>query len=162
MEHHGVDPARRRDVVREHVLAMRALWTDDEAEFHGEFVDFSPSWSWPKPVQPRRSAGADGRRAGTEAVRGTSPSTATAGCRSAAPACARRCPRCATACERFGRDPATVRLVPFGTLYDAGKVDYYASLGVEEIVLRVPEGPRDPVLAELDRLADARRVGRPN
>ncbi|GLX02574.1 hypothetical protein Misp02_66600 [Microtetraspora sp. NBRC 16547] len=51
MENHGVDVPRRRDITREHVLAMRALWRDDVACFAGEFVRFGPSWSWPKPVQ---------------------------------------------------------------------------------------------------------------
>lgn len=48
--HHGAT-SRRTARMREHVLAMRALWTEDEAEFHGEFVDFAPSWSWPKPLR---------------------------------------------------------------------------------------------------------------
>ena len=48
---HGVDPARRWAVMRERVLAMRAIWTADQAEFHGEHVSFGPLWSWPKPVQ---------------------------------------------------------------------------------------------------------------
>jgi probable F420-dependent oxidoreductase len=52
MENHGVDYANRWAVVREKVLAMKAIWTEDEPEFHGEFVDFDPLWSWPKPVQP--------------------------------------------------------------------------------------------------------------
>ena len=52
MENHGVDFANRWKVVREKVLAMRELWTKDEAEFHGEFVDFDPVWSYPKPVTP--------------------------------------------------------------------------------------------------------------
>lgn len=51
MRHHGVDPDRRRAVGREKVLAMKELWTQDEASFPGEFVDFSPSWQWPKPIQ---------------------------------------------------------------------------------------------------------------
>ena len=51
METHGVDIARRRKVVREKVLACKELWTKDEAEFHGEYVNFEPCWSWPKPVQ---------------------------------------------------------------------------------------------------------------
>ena len=51
MAHHGVDPRRRTARMLEHVAAMRELWTRDEAEFHGEFVDFSASWSWPKPVR---------------------------------------------------------------------------------------------------------------
>jgi len=39
-------------IARERVLAMREIWTHDEAEFHGRFVDFDPIWCWPKPVQP--------------------------------------------------------------------------------------------------------------
>jgi probable F420-dependent oxidoreductase len=50
LRQHGVDPKRKVAVLREHVLAMRAIWTADEAEFHGEHVDFGPLYSWPKPV----------------------------------------------------------------------------------------------------------------
>ena len=64
------------------------------------------------------------------------------------------------ACERVDRDPSELRIIPFGTLYDASKVDYYASLGIEEIVLRIPAGTRDVVLAELDRLAAVIHAGR--
>ncbi|MEG8177213.1 LLM class F420-dependent oxidoreductase [Nocardia terpenica] len=49
---HGVPAAKRRTVLREYLEAMRALWTDEEAEYRGEFVSFGPSWAWPKPVQP--------------------------------------------------------------------------------------------------------------
>jgi alkanesulfonate monooxygenase SsuD/methylene tetrahydromethanopterin reductase-like flavin-dependent oxidoreductase (luciferase family) len=38
-------------LVREYVLAMKEIWAKDEAEFHGEFVDFDPIFSWPKPVR---------------------------------------------------------------------------------------------------------------
>ena len=48
---HGVPGGRRRTVLREHVDAMRALWSSDEAAYDGEFVRFGPSWAWPKPVQ---------------------------------------------------------------------------------------------------------------
>ena len=54
MENHGIDVKRRRALVREQVLAMQALWSHDVAEFHGEFVNFEPSWQWPKPVQKPR------------------------------------------------------------------------------------------------------------
>ena len=37
--------------MRESVEAMKAIWTQDEAEYHGRIVDFDPIWSWPKPVQ---------------------------------------------------------------------------------------------------------------
>lgn len=52
MENHGVAFETRWKVLRERILAMRRIWTEDEPEFHGDFVDFEPLWSWPKPVQP--------------------------------------------------------------------------------------------------------------
>lgn len=59
---HGVDPRFRTARMLEHVDAMRALWTADEAEFHGKFVDFGPVWSWPKPVRlPPVLVGGGGR-----------------------------------------------------------------------------------------------------
>jgi probable F420-dependent oxidoreductase len=51
MENHGTDPRRRFGLMRERIEAMRAIWTEDEAEYHGRYVDFDPTWSWPKPVQ---------------------------------------------------------------------------------------------------------------
>ena len=48
---HGVPPARRRTMLREYLEAMRALWTQDEAAYDGEFVKFGASWAWPKPPQ---------------------------------------------------------------------------------------------------------------
>jgi probable F420-dependent oxidoreductase len=51
MRNHGTDPARRFSVMRERIEAMKAIWTSEEAEYHGEHVDFDPIWSWPKPVQ---------------------------------------------------------------------------------------------------------------
>lgn len=52
MENHGANYKNRWAIVREKVLAMKSIWNADEAEFHGEFVDFDPIWSWPKPTQP--------------------------------------------------------------------------------------------------------------
>jgi probable F420-dependent oxidoreductase len=51
MRNHGTDPKRRFKVLHERIEAMKAIWTQEEAEYHGEFVDFDPIWSWPKPVQ---------------------------------------------------------------------------------------------------------------
>ena len=48
---HHVPPKRRRTMLREYIEAMTALWSQDEAEFAGEFVNFGPSWAWPKTVQ---------------------------------------------------------------------------------------------------------------
>jgi probable F420-dependent oxidoreductase len=51
MENHGTDPRTRWKLMRENILAMKRIWTDDEASFDGELVRFDPIWSWPKPVQ---------------------------------------------------------------------------------------------------------------
>jgi probable F420-dependent oxidoreductase len=151
--HHGVDMTTRRERAREHLLAMRALWQNDTAEFHGRYVDFSPSWSWPKPVRAGGPPVLIGGSAGpklfahiAEYADGWIP-IGGAGVRDALPALHR-------ACEEQGRDPGTVRVVPFGTLPSAGKVEYYASLGITEIVLRLPGGDADRVLPRLDRYAE--------
>jgi probable F420-dependent oxidoreductase len=63
MENHGTPFNRRWKVLRERVEAMKAIWTQEEPEYHGEFVDFGPIWSWPKPVQkpyPPVFVGGDG------------------------------------------------------------------------------------------------------
>jgi probable F420-dependent oxidoreductase len=51
MENHGTDPRTRFTVLRERVEAIRAIWTQEEASYHGQFVNFDRIWSWPKPVQ---------------------------------------------------------------------------------------------------------------
>jgi probable F420-dependent oxidoreductase len=51
MENHGTSYQHRWKILRERVLAMREIWTHDVVQFHGEFVDFEPLWSWPKPIQ---------------------------------------------------------------------------------------------------------------
>lgn len=152
IEQHGVTMAERRDVAREHVLAMRALWRDEVAEFHGRHVDIAPSWSWPKPAQPAGPpvliGGAPGPKLFAhiaEYADGWIP-IGGAGIRAALPDLHR-------ACEEVGRDPAELRIVPFGTIPDPGKIDYYASLGIDEIVLRVPGGDASRVLPVLDRYA---------
>jgi probable F420-dependent oxidoreductase len=48
---HGTAFATRWKLLRERIEAMKAIWTQDTAEYHGDMVDFPPMWSWPKPVQ---------------------------------------------------------------------------------------------------------------
>jgi probable F420-dependent oxidoreductase len=163
MEDHGVDVATRRDRAREHTLAMKALWSDDVAAFDGEFVHLEPSWSWPKPVQaggpPILIGGAAGPKLFAhiaEYADGWIP-IGGAGVRAALP-------ELRGALEAAGRDPATLRVVPFGTLPDPGKLEYYESIGVTEIVLRVPTGDADAVLPILDehvRVLDPTMNGAP-
>ncbi|HWF56377.1 MAG TPA: LLM class F420-dependent oxidoreductase [Solirubrobacteraceae bacterium] len=51
MGNHGTDPRTRMHLMRERVEAIRAIWTEDEASYQGEFVQFERIWSWPKPAQ---------------------------------------------------------------------------------------------------------------
>lgn len=152
MRTHGVDPGRRRDRVREHVLAMRALWTREEAEFSGEFVHVEPSWSWPKPATPGGPPVLLGGAAGptlfshvAEYADGWIP-IGGAGLSRALPALRR-------AVEEAGRDPDELHVVPFGSVPDPGKIDHFRGLGVTEVVFRVPSGDRDAVLPVLDEYA---------
>jgi probable F420-dependent oxidoreductase len=65
MENHGTDPRRRFSLMRERVEAMKAIWTQDEASYHGEQVDFDRIWCWPKPLQkphPPVLVGGNGER----------------------------------------------------------------------------------------------------
>jgi probable F420-dependent oxidoreductase len=149
---HGVTMSDRRAIAREHVLAMRALWANDIGSFAGEFVKIPPSWSWPKPVRPQGPPVLIGGAAGpklfahvAEYADGWIP-IGGAGVRAALPDLYR-------ACDAIGRDPATLQIVPFGTVPDAGKLEYYESIGVAEVVLRLPGGGADRVLPILDQYA---------
>ena len=149
MADHGVDYTTRRARVREHLLAMYALWSDEVASFTGEFVTLSPSWSWPKPVQQPRPLVLFGGAAGpklfahvVELGDGWMP-IGGAGLAGALPELRR-------AADAAGRDPGELSVIPFGTIPDPGTLDHYASLGVAEVVLRIPGGPAGTVLPVLD------------
>ena len=84
MANHGTDPSKRWTILRERVLAMKQLWTEDVASYHGEHVNFDRVWQWPKPVQrphPPIIVGGNGH-----ARCGGCSSTATVGGRSSAAA----------------------------------------------------------------------------
>ncbi|HXP73730.1 MAG TPA: LLM class F420-dependent oxidoreductase [Stellaceae bacterium] len=51
MENHGTLYPTRFKLMRERVLAMKAIWTEEQAAFHGEMVNFDPIWCYPKPAQ---------------------------------------------------------------------------------------------------------------
>ena len=152
-EHHGVDFAQRRAIVREKVEAMRTLWTHDEAEFKGEHVAFSPSWQWPKPMQQPHppiwlgvAPGPRNLRLLAEMADGWIP-IGGRGLTQAVPELRR-------VAEEIGRDMSNFDIVPFGSTPDRGKFEHFAALGVTEIVTNAPSGTRDEVLPFLDQYAD--------
>jgi probable F420-dependent oxidoreductase len=149
---HGVAFADRRAIAREKVLCMQALWDGDEASFDGEWVRLPPSYSWPKPIQRPRVRTLIGGGAGprlfaavADYADGWMP-IGGAGLADALPAL-----RAAFAAA--GRDPATLHVVPFGTVPTVGKLEHYASLGVTEVVVRVPSGDADEMRRVLDDYA---------
>lgn len=149
---HGVAMRDRRDVCRENVLAMQALWAEDVAGFDGEHVHVAPSWSWPKPVQRPGPPVLIGGGAGpklfahiAEYADGWIP-IGGAGLGSSIPQLRARV-------ADAGRDPDTLQIVPFGSIPDPGKLEHFATIGVTECVFRIPTAPRDEVLPVLDRYA---------
>ena len=152
MENHGIDVPRRRELVREKVLAMQALWANEVAEFHGEWVDMEASWQWPKPLQQPRPPILIGGGAGpklfahvAEYADGWMP-IGGAGMREALV-------RLREAMDERGRDPDALRIVPMGVLPDEAKLDYYAKTGATEAILRLPSASREKVLPRLDEYA---------
>ena len=151
-EDHGVDFARRHAVVREHLAAMEALWSRDQAEYHGEFVDFDPTWSWPKPRQQPRVRVLVGGGAG-DAVLTAVVQSADGWIPIGGRGLGEAIPRLRALAEAAGRDPARLDVVPFGTIGDKGKLEHYAGLGVTEVVLRIRAGDEASMRAELESLA---------
>lgn len=150
-EDHGVDFERRHALVREHVMCMQALWSQEQAEFHGELVDLPPAWAWPKPVQQPRVRTLIGGGSGDavlSAVADYADGWLPIGGRGLADAI----PRLHRFATLAGRDPSELTVIPFGTIGSQGKLGHYASLGVTEVVLRVGAGPSDDMLAGLDAL----------
>ncbi len=160
MAHHGVDYATRREHAREVVLAMRALWEQEEASFDGKYVNFSPSWSWPKPVQkplPVLLGGGAGPKLFSHIVEYCQGWIPIGGA-----GLGKSLPVLRQTAEDAGRDPDALEIVPFGSHPDRGKLDYFASIGVTECVFRLPSASRDvllPVLDEQARLVEEHRAG---
>ena len=154
MEDHGVDPGARREVAREHVLAMRALWTEDEASFDGRHVQFSSAWSWPKPVTdphpPIIMGGAGGPVTFRHVVEYCDGWMPIHGRRNIAD----KLDVLRRAAEDGGRDLATIELGVFGCPADTAVVDSYAEMGFVRCVVTVPPTGEDEALRALDRAAD--------
>jgi probable F420-dependent oxidoreductase len=154
MEHHGTPFKARWRVLRERILAMKELWTKEEAEFHGEFVRFDKSWSWPKPAQkphPPILMGGDGPTTLDRVVEfcdGWMPIGARGG--------STLLGKIATLRERWaqaGRDAKTLDVTIFGARPEATAVASLREAGVTRAVFIIPSAGRDEVLPGLDDLA---------
>ncbi len=150
MENHGTDPARRWRRMRETVEAMKAIWANDEGEYHGELIDFDPIWQWPKPIQdphPPVIIGGDGPNTLKRVARYGDGWMPIDGRTRAdfAPAITELNDLAAEA----GRGPLSASL--FGVGSDPARIETHIKAGVDRIVFIVPPAPADVVLPRLEQ-----------
>lgn len=155
MANHGVDPATRTARMLEHVEAMQAIWTVDEAEFHGRFVDFDPIWSWPKPV--RRPPVLVGGGGPTVLDRVVSHGDGWIPLRVPLKQMETFSSRI-DELQRRGADTGRGHLpvTLYGGVPKADALASYAAAGVDRVLFELPDDGTDRVLAQLDDLAALR------
>lgn len=153
MENHGTAFRTRFRLLHERVFAMKEIWTKEAAAFHGEFVNFDPIWSWPKPIQKPHPPVLLGGESGHTLQRvvdfcdGWFPRGRAAD--AILPGLADLKARAA----RAGRDMKTISVSVFGAKADEATLARYADSGITRAILRLPSEPRDVVLPLLDRYA---------
>ncbi|MFY9553952.1 MAG: LLM class F420-dependent oxidoreductase [Blastocatellia bacterium] len=157
MENHGTNYKSRWRVLRERVLAMKEIWTKDEAEFHGEFVNFDKLWSYPKPAQkphPPILMGGDGPTTFDRVIEfcdGWMPIGFRLGNPAEKIAVLRR------RAEAAGRDPKSISITIFGANPDGAALDQLSEAGVERVIFMLPAAERETVLPLLDKYAALRK-----
>ena len=148
MADHGTAFSTRWKLLRERTEAIRTIWTDDVAEYHGEMVDFGPMWSWPKPVQqpgPPVILGGSGPKILERVVRyadGWMPNRG---------AVLDRIPDLQGMANEAGRAPIPVTYYPRATAEDIERCE---EAGVDRCIWYVPPDGRDAALEKLEQLGD--------
>ena len=153
MENHGATYETRFAIMREHVLAMKEIWTKEEASFHGKYVNFDPIWSWPKPM----------RKAGPPIILGGETDHTL---KRVVEYCDGWFPRPRQgfsgklAVERLkkmadskGRDVKSLTITVFGAPNDPAVLDEYDKAGIQYALLAIPDLSRDEILKYLDKIA---------
>lgn len=153
MENHGTDFATRFALMQERVLAMKAIWTEEEAAFHDKFVNFDPIWSYPKPLQrphpPILLGGETDHtlRRVVEYCDGWLP-------RFRPDFDAKhQVGRLRRAAEAGGRDFGTLSITVFRPPPDAATLGAFREAGIQRVLLEVPDLGRDEILRVLDGYA---------
>ena len=153
MRNHGTDPSRRFGLMRERIEAMKAIWTHEEAEYHGKRVSFDPIWSWPKPVQrphPPILVGGVGPRALDRVLAyGDEWMPNREGDVNRLKA---RVDELQRRAEEAGRNPIPVTY--YGVTPEREVVEKLAAAGVTRCVFYVPSAPEDEVVAAADEIAE--------
>jgi probable F420-dependent oxidoreductase len=146
MADHGVDFSTRWKLLREKVEAVKAIWTQEQAEYHGDMVNFGPMWSWPKPVQrphPPVLLGGSGPKILERVVRyadGWMPNRGDT---------IERIPELQEMARAASREPIPVTVYPKPV---AGEIERMAAAGVDRCIYWVPADGRDQALTKLEEL----------
>ena len=156
MANHGTNFRRRWRVLRENILAMKALWTQDEAEFHGDFVNFDPVWAYPKPVQkphPPIIMGGDGPRTFDRVVEYCDGWMPISGRPSQGPSLGEKIAMLRRQAQDSGRDPEAIEVTVFGSRPDADLIQRLESDGVQRAIFTLPSAEKDEVMPIIDECA---------
>jgi probable F420-dependent oxidoreductase len=153
MAHHGTPFQRRWKVLRERIEAMKVIWANEAAEYHGEFVNFEPIWSYPKPLQKPHppillgTLSAQGLQRVVRYCDGWIPGMLPPKDLAAAMSTLK------TLATQAGRKASDFPVSIFGVSDDEALLRQYQELGVERAVLGVPSEGKETVLPLLDRYA---------
>jgi probable F420-dependent oxidoreductase len=153
MAQHGTAYLERRALLREKVLMMKALWTQEEASYDGEMLTLEPSWAWPKPVQKPHPPIVMGAAAGPKTI-----ADMVEFCDGWMPNATRhdiagQVEMVRQAVADAGRDPDTFQIIANGAKRDS--FEALAEAGVDEAVFNLPSLGPDFVIPKLDQIAQA-------
>jgi probable F420-dependent oxidoreductase len=144
MLNHGTDPRTRMALMAERVEAMKAIWTQDEASYHGRYVDFERIWSWPKPAQQPYPPVLVGGNGPTVIDRVLDFGDAWMPNYTGEDLLAR-------AREMWGRADRRVELVVMGVPAKAAVLEEFETAGVRRVVRWIPSTALGPIERALDR-----------
>jgi probable F420-dependent oxidoreductase len=154
MASHGVPYEHRRAIVAEKIAAMKALWTEEEPSFHGRFVNFEPSWAWPKPVQKPHPPIILGAAAGPKTI-GDIVSFADGwiplGTRHEIGG---KVDEVRSAVAAAGRDPSKFEITQFYVKPDMETLQRLTGWGIDRAIFSLPPKPAEDVIPLLDRLTE--------
>ena len=159
IENHGTRFASRHQLARERIEAMKAIWTQEKAQYHGEFVNFDPIMAWPKPVQrphPPVIVGGAFPYSARRAIRygnGWIPHAA----RGTYEEIADLIPEFHKMAREAGRDHASIEMTVWFPKREVDVMKRYQDLGVKRVVFNLESEKADKILPELDAWAAVMR-----
>ena len=156
MEDHGTDFRTRWRLLRENILAMKQIWTADEAEFHGEYVNFDKMWAYPKPLQkphPPILMGGDGPTTFDRVVEYCDGWMPIGSRNSGGPSLSEKIALLKRQASEAGRDPESLDITSFGVRPDPELVARLEESGVNRIIFTLPSEERAQVTPLIDECA---------